>query len=142
MKLLFGHDKTVADWASQKTGRPLRCWHHAIGVLDSEGVLVGAASFHDMNGSNVEIAFYGPRSASPSVMRGLARFAFDTLGVHRVTAKTPRQNKIVTRHLPRWGFRFEGVMRRYYGAGKRLDAILFGLVREDAAKLLGKGDQK
>lgn len=139
MKLLFGHDKTVADWASQKSGSPLRNWHHAIGIINSNGVLIGAASFHDMNGSNVELCFHGPNSVSLSIMRGLARFVFEQLGAARVTAKTPRANKMVCRHLPRFGWKFEGVMRRYYGRSKRMDAIVFGLLKEDATKLLGKG---
>lgn len=137
MTLLFGHDKTVADWASKRTGASLRAWHHAVGVLDREGGLIGAASFHDMNGANVELCFHGPGAVSAAVVRELARFVFDGLGVTRVTARTPRGNKIVTRHLPRWGFKYEGTLRRYYGNAKRLDAILFGLIREDAGWLLG-----
>jgi len=137
MNLLFGHDKTVADWASKKSGAPLREWFYAVGIIDSNGVLIGAASFHDMNGSNVEICFYGPGAVTKSVMKGLAFFAFVTLNVNRVTARTPRMNKLVLRHLPRWGFKFEGVMKRYYGPHKRLDAVVFGLMPEDAEKLMG-----
>lgn len=136
MNLLFGHDKTVADWTSQQTGAPLRAWHHAVGVIDGSGLLVGAASFHDMNGSNVEICFHGPGCARVSVARGLARFAFEGLKAHRVSARTPRQNKTMSRHLPRFGFKFEGVLRHYFGPSKRLDAIMFGLLREDAKMLL------
>lgn len=138
MNLLFGHDRTVADWASKQTGAPVRNWHHAVGVIDRDGLLVGAATFHDMNGSNVEFCFYGPGSVSVSIMRGLVAFAFGALGASRVTARTPRGNKLIARHLPRWGFKFEGVMRRYYGNAKRLDALMFGLLREDAGMWMGK----
>lgn len=136
MNLLFGHDKVVADWVSRKTGRPLRYWNHAIGVIDREGRLIGAASFHEFNESNIEFCFYGPGAMTPKIMRDLVRFAFDGLKVNRVTARTPRQNKIVNRHLPRYGFRMEGIMKHYYGPFKRLDAVVFGLLKSDAEKLL------
>ena len=138
MNLLFGHDKAVADFASKQTGAPLRAWHHAVGIIDPGGLLVGAASFHDMNGSNVEVCFHGPKCLRASLVRGLARFAFVGLGAHRVTARTPRRNKMVARHLPRLGFRFEGIMRHYYGPTKGLDALIFGLLAEDAARLVGR----
>ena len=41
MNLLFGHDQTVADWASKKFGKPLRNWYVAIGIIDRDGKLVG-----------------------------------------------------------------------------------------------------
>jgi RimJ/RimL family protein N-acetyltransferase len=138
MNLLFGHDKAVADFASKQTGAPLRAWHHAVGVIDAAGLLVGAASFHDMNGSNVEICFYGPQCLRASLMHGLAQFAFIGLGAHRVTARTPRKNRMVARHLPRLGFRFEGILRHYYGPTKALDALIFGLLAEDAGRLVGR----
>ena len=137
MRLLFGHDKVVADWASKKFGYSLRNWHVAVGIIDSSGALVGAASFHDFNESNIELCFYGPRSLTKPIVRDLMRFVFTTLGVNRVTAKTPRGNKIVIRGLPKLGFRMEGVMRRYYGRTKRYDAIVFGLLKNDAERYMG-----
>jgi RimJ/RimL family protein N-acetyltransferase len=137
MNLLFGHDKVVADWASKKFGKPLRNWHVAIGIIDDAGVLVGAASFHDYNESNIEFSFYGPGAARASIVRPLMKFAFETLKVNRVTARTPRQNKIVIRHLPAFGFHMEGVMKHYYGPVKRLDAIVFGLTKADAQRFIG-----
>ena len=124
----------VADWASQQTGAPLRNWFHAVGVVDDAGAICGAASFHDMNGSNVELAVHCPRALRAGLVKQLFRFAFVTLGAHRVTIKTPRQNSVIKRHAPRFGFKFEGIMRHYYGPTKRLDAILFGLLKDDARR--------
>jgi RimJ/RimL family protein N-acetyltransferase len=138
MKLLFGHDKVVADWASQRFGKPLRNWHRAIGIINEAGILVGCASFHDFNESNVEFSFYGPGALRASLVRELMDFAFNGLKVNRVTARTPRQNKQVIRWLPRFGFGMEGVMKHYYGPVKRLDAIVFGLLRNDAEKIIGR----
>lgn len=134
MNLLFGHDKAVADWASKQFGYPLANWYFAVGIIDKDGLLVGAASFHDFNGSNVELCFYGPGAMTASMLRGLMKFAFVGLKVNRVTARTPRQNRIVIRALPRFGFKCEGVAKHYFGPTKRLDAIMFGIVAADAAK--------
>lgn len=137
MNLLFSHDRSVADWVSKKQGKPLRNWHWAVGVINAEGLLVGCASFHDFNGSNIEICYYGPGSPTIGIVRGLMRFAFFTLNVSRVTARTPRQNKLVIRGLKTFGFKMEGVMKHYYGPFKRLDAVVFGLVASDAKRFIG-----
>lgn len=137
MKLIFGQDKLVADWASKKFGKPLRNWYFAIGIADKTESLVGAASFHGYNGSDVELCYYGPGSCSLGAWRGLLSFAFDNLKVNRITARVPRQNKNVLKGLPGLGFKMEGVMRHYYGPVKRLDAIVFGLLETDARKIIG-----
>jgi RimJ/RimL family protein N-acetyltransferase len=137
VNLVFGDDKTIADWASKRFGKPMRDWHYAIGIIDRSGLLVGAATFHDINGFNTELCFWGPGALSASVVRGLMRFAFRTLGLLRVTARTPRKNKIVTRGLPAFGFRCEGVAKHYYGPHKSHDAIVFGLLAADAEKFIG-----
>ena len=134
MKLLYGHDKEVADWASKQFGWPLRNWYFAVGIVDNAGTLCGAASFHDLNGSNGEICFYGPGALRPSLVRELMRFAFDGMKLHRLTAKTPRQNRQVIRALPKLGFRMEGVLKHYYGPVKRYDAVVFGLLEKDARR--------
>lgn len=137
MNLLFGHDKVVADWASKMFGSPLRNWYFAVGIINGDGKLVGAASFHGYNGSDIELCYYGPGSCSLGAWKGLLRFAFEELKVNRMTARVPRQNKKVLNSLPALGFKMEGVMRHYYGPVKRLDAIVFGLLEKDARKLIG-----
>lgn len=137
MRLLFGEEKTVADWASAMFGHPLRNWYFAQGIVDKAGVLRGAATWHDMNGSNIELCFYGPGAMSADIARALMRFAFDEIKVNRISAKTQRGNKIIARALPSFGFRFEGIARRYYGPTKKLDAVMFGLLADDARKFIG-----
>lgn len=137
MILLFGHDKIVADWASRKFGKPLRNWYFAVGIVDKTGMLIGAASFHGYNGSDIEVCYYGPGSVSAEAVKGLMRFAFDQLKVNRITARVPRQNRVVLQGLPAFGFKMEGVMRHFYGPFKRWDAIVFGLLEKDARKFIG-----
>lgn len=136
MILLFGHDTTVAEWASSKFGRKIAVWNYALGVLDRDGALRGAATFHDWNGSNIEVSYWGPWTLRLSVVCGIARFCFVELGANRITARTPRSNKIMTRHLRKLGFRHEGVSPVYYGPRRADDAVIFGLLARDAGRLL------
>lgn len=136
-RLVFGEDQAIAAWAKDKYAAGLAPFVAAIGVVGHGQQIVGAATFHDFNGSNVELCYWGPRTLSRYVAGGLALFCFAGLRVNRVTCRTPRSNKIVARHLSKLGFRYEGILRRYYGPEKQHDAILFGLVAADAARLLG-----
>ena len=138
MELVFGHDATIADWVEKKFGYPLSRWDKAVGVIDKSGTLVGGAVFRDWNGFNIEIAYYGPNSVTRSVFLGLTKFCFDELKVTRITARTLRQNKIVNQGLPRLGFRFEGVSKRYFGPYKKHDAINYSLLKSDYDRLMEK----
>jgi RimJ/RimL family protein N-acetyltransferase len=138
MNLLFGHDDTVLDWASKKFGYKFQYVNSAIGVIDRDGLLIGAAVFQASNGTNVEFSYFGPGSLTLGITRKLISFAFNQMKVCRVTAKTPRRNRTVNRALPRFGFKMEGVMKHYYGPKKRLDAIVFGLLEADARRIIGE----
>lgn len=110
----------------------------AVGLVDVlTGLLKGAVTFHDYNGSNVELSYWGPNSITRGAIKGLALFCFNSLKVNRVTVRTPRRNKAVTRGLPKLGFRAEGLLRRYYGPHRNDDAVIFGITVEDARRLMG-----
>jgi|SRR6516164_543777 RimJ/RimL family protein N-acetyltransferase len=136
-RLLFGQDQAVAAWAKDKYAAGLAPWISALGIVDRDNRIVGAATLHDYNGSNVELCYWGPRSLSRYVAGGIALFCFRVLRVNRVTCRTPRSNKIVARHLTKLGFRYEGLLRSYYGPSRAQDAIMFGLLATDATRLLG-----
>lgn len=136
MNLVFGHDETVAAWAATRYQSFQPCCR-ALGIVRGEGALIGAATFHEFNGSNVELCYWGPWSMTLPIARGIARFCFDELKVNRVTVRTARNNRVIKKGMPKMGFRFEGVMHRFYGPNKKHDAIVFGLLREDAKRLLG-----
>ena len=62
----------------------------------------------------------------------LLRFAFDTLGLHRLEADADPRNAASIRALERVGFVREGLQReRYWMSGEWQDAVLFGLLRRD-----------
>ncbi|MGZ5443472.1 MAG: GNAT family N-acetyltransferase [Thermoanaerobaculia bacterium] len=60
------------------------------------------------------------------------RFAFQTLGLHRLEADVDPRNTASIRCLERLGFRREGYAReRYHLGGEVQDAVLYGLLRKD-----------
>jgi RimJ/RimL family protein N-acetyltransferase len=137
MNLLFGHDATVAGWCEGKMGRKMGPWFKAVGVINNEGRLVGAATFHDYNSHNIEAAYYGPGTMTKDVYVGLAQYCFEVLKVTRITARTTRKNRHINKGLPRLGFRLEGVSKHYFGPLKRDDAINYVALRSDFEKFMG-----
>ncbi|WP_400192459.1 GNAT family N-acetyltransferase [Hymenobacter sp. B81] len=64
----------------------------------------------------------------------LLRFAFGPLDLHRLVADVDPRNHASIRSLERLGFRREGYQReQYYQAGEWQDAVLYGLLRREAA---------
>jgi hypothetical protein len=126
--LLFDQDQTVADWVSKKWGHPIPPWYFAVGILNNEGLLKGGATFHNFNGSNVELCYYGPNTLSKDVVVGLFRFAFNHLKVNRATVSVPRKNRLLAKSVTRIGFKIEGVLKHFYGPYNRDDALIFGIL--------------
>ena len=112
--LLVGDDARVAAWAFRAYKFQPTKFDLAIGVVDPGGALVGAVLFQGLNGSDVQLAYYGRRTLSPGIVRGLARASLG-LGVARVSIVTSKKNKRLIRAAEKLGFVREGVARRYYG---------------------------
>jgi len=96
--------------------------------------LHGAAIFNGWNGSNIDITIVGPGCLTRGNIRAAYTYVFDQLRANRLTARSARNNKRMLRLLPRLGFTWESVAKRYYGPEKRNDAIVFALFRENAEK--------
>ncbi len=134
--LATGNDKLVEEWAFVNFGIvPLGC-NLAVGIMDGPQI-VAAAFFHAHNGPDVEISYYGPRTMTLDVVKGLARIAVEHLGVSRVTARTAStpDHKRIRRGFAKIGFEYEGTRRCGYGSK---DAIMFGLYGRKFARLTGK----
>lgn len=138
--LLFGRDEAVAQWVARGLKVNFHPPYVAVGVLGSDGALVGGAVFNEMTGRNVDFTYYGPGTLRRDVARKFAHFAFVGLKVLRVTCRTRRRNRALTRTLPKLGFRYEGTMRCYYGASRGDDGIQYGLLASDAGRILRGGD--
>ncbi len=136
MRLVLGQDAAIAEWAKDKYDCGLPACTHALGIVDSAGNIRGAATLHYYGGANIELCYWGPRTVTRGIARQIAHICFYGLRASRVTCRTQRSNKIVTRHLSKLGFRYEGLARHYYGPSKQQDAVLFGITLDDAARLL------
>lgn len=68
------------------------------------------------------------------VLPAIIRFAFEELGLERMTADADPRNHGSVRALERAGFVREGYLRGHYRLyGEVQDAIIFGLLREECA---------
>jgi len=136
VRIVAGHDHEVAAWAQDKYERGLRPYDAALAIVNKQEQIVGAATLHEFNGSNVELCYWGPNTLTRYIAGAIAYFCFRTIKANRITCRTPRWNKPVVRHLPKLGFKYEGLLRRYYGPDRKHDAIIFGLLLSDAERLL------
>jgi RimJ/RimL family protein N-acetyltransferase len=132
---IIGHDIEVATWAFQTFNFHPTEFCMAIGIAESGKGLVAACLFHAHNGPDVELSYYGPGTVTLPIVRGLAKIAVEYLGVSRITARTSRANKRVTRGIKGLGFEFEGIRKCGYGDQ---DAVMYGLFGKNLARLAGR----
>lgn len=137
MRMLAGQDWEVAQWAGAQLGVTFQEPYTAFGFVDEQSRMRAASIFNDYySGGNVEWTYVGRKSFTCSTLKFLARFVFNELQAARVTAKTRRGNVLVRRLLPKGGFQFEGIQRRYFGPEKADDALVYVMFRKDAGRWL------
>ena len=112
--LLLGDDARVARWAFRTFQLHPTPVNSAIGIVDSDGKLVGAGLYQNWNGSNLEGSYYGRQTLTAGIVRGLIKGAL-AFNPSRLTVVTSKKNRRLIRALQRIGFRLEGAQRRYYG---------------------------
>lgn len=86
----------------------------------------------------VSMASDTPMWAKPSVISPLLAYVFDTQRCERLQATVPKRGagpKHTRRFLEHLGFKYEGVGRKAFGTD---DAVMFSMLREDAARWLGE----
>lgn len=138
MQLVFSQDALIASFLERNLGVTIHPPFTSLGFADDAGHLLGAAMFNGYNSHNIELTVFGPGAVSRGSIRAIFSYAFDQLGVIRMTARTRRSNKLVCRLLPRLGFTYEATMKNYFGPTKGDDAIIYRITRQDAAKWLEK----
>jgi RimJ/RimL family protein N-acetyltransferase len=134
--LLLGQDTAVAAWTWREFGLTPMHVNNAVGLL-VDRALVGAAIFHNYNGTNVELSYYGPETITAGVVKFLARTAIFELNVTRVTFHVRRTNRRLRRHLVRLGAKHEATLWQFYGPDRDHAAIQFVLFRPELMKLAG-----
>ncbi|MFK9097748.1 GNAT family N-acetyltransferase [Pseudomonas guariconensis] len=112
-------------------------------ALPGQDELIGACGFNDWSKADrsVDIGYWlMPENWGQGLMQdcllAILRFAFDTLGVHRIHADVEPENSASTRLLERLGFVLEGTLRDVeYKGGRFLSLHQFSLLATDPAAL-------
>lgn len=141
--LLFECDDEVTRWFSATSYCKKACiYDKAVGIL-TDGKLSGAVLFHNWNGPNVEISYYGEKTMTLGVIRCIARYVLAQFDAARLTAITSKRNRQFMRALQKLGFRLEGTQRCYYGKNdcNRNTGVRFVAFRE-AIERVAKTDKK
>ena len=135
--ILLDCDSQVAAWAFKTHNRfPMKV-DRALGIIE-DGQLIGAAMFSSYNSVNAEFSYYGKSSLTMGIIRVLAKIALYELRLTRCTVIVPKRPSFLLKKLPRFGFRYEGVMRQYYGPSNsaKHTACRFVVFREDMEKFV------
>jgi hypothetical protein len=133
----------VAEWAFRTHDKLPFMVDRAIGIVD-KGVLVGAALFGSYNGCNANLSYYGKDTVTLGIIRALTRIALYELHLTRCTVIVPKRPSYLMKKLHRFGFRYEGVQRRFYGPtdAPRDTGCRFVIFREDMEKLIAERSEK
>lgn len=128
MSLIFGDSERVATWVGMLGGKPFTPPYQTIGVIDRFGTLTGGFVFTGYNGDGIDVSVAGHGIASRDAWRGVVNYVFDQLGCSRLQMHTRRSNKMVKSILPRFGMKYEGIARKFYGSE---DGIVYSLTTDD-----------
>ena len=133
-RLVMGHDEEIADWTFRTFKMLPTRYEMAVGIIEDDKI-IGSILWQAYRGSDIEISYYGPKTLSLGIARTCAKMAMDYWGVSRVTARTSRKNKMMTRGIKKIGFEYEGICHKGYGDE---DAVMYGLYGKNLARLAGK----
>lgn len=134
MKITHDPKQTLAALRLAETR--LDCRFHApfavLAIEDRANVLRGAVILNDYCDRNIELTCVGSGAFTRNICEKLAHLVFQVNGCHRITIRTRKSNANLIRMALRWGWKVEGILRRWYGND---DAVVMGMVREDCRLL-------
>lgn len=128
MSVVFKDPEIIAEYVGRIGGKPFRPPYTAIGVYDRSGIIYGGFVFTGFNGDGIELSVAGRGIACRTAWRAVVDYVFDQLGCQRLQMHTRRSNRRVTQILPRFGMKFEGIARRFYG---QEDGVTYSLTVDD-----------
>lgn len=135
MKVLaHGNDSLINEWTLAMFGVRNFNSDMAFGIMEGPQI-VGSVFFHAYNGYDIELSYFGPQTLTLGILRSICRIALDHFGVSRITVRTPKTNKQMTRGIHKLGWIFEGVRHNGYGD---IDAVMYGLYGRNLARLAGR----
>lgn len=115
---------------------PLRAF--AVGALDELSAIVGFAAYQHLDWKNRHVSIaWGVRRGTPEIteqeiVRVLARFAFNELGLERVEAEILAEDTRVAELLERWGWTREVHKQEAVRVGRGLaDTFVYAILRDE-----------
>lgn len=123
MRLLFGHDKAVADFVAERDpmGVPDFGACVGIGVIDASGCLIAGAVYSAYKPRYGTLEFSGaaisPLAFSPGTVRAILSFPFQRLSAQKIWAQTSIRNLRAQKLLKGVGFTPEAVLNSELGPG-------------------------
>ncbi len=123
-KLLIGQSETVGQFVAERSPieRPDFGKFVGIGILRSDGSLAAGVVFSDWQPECRRIELSGavddPRAISTQAIVAIGNYVFGQLSVHRVWAKTSKDNRRALKLLEQLGFIREGTLAGFYGPEK------------------------
>lgn len=141
MRLLPGHDATIAEWVGARIGVPVAPPYTALGwiedFVDQDGrerpgggtLRVGFVFYGYAPGGNIDIAVAASGRLTRGMLATVADYVFDQIGATRITARAFKRNGQACDMLKRAGFTAECVAKAYYGPAD--DAVQFRMLRRD-----------
>lgn len=94
--------------------------------IEKNGEVVGGVVFNCYEGNDIHATVAG-KGWTPEFLRTVGRYAFDTLGCERITAKTEQAS--VVRIAERLGGQIEGELRNHFGPGR--NAFVVGILKDE-----------
>jgi len=122
------------DWYKNQLGSDITPLAPTLGVLDNYSNIQGVFFFTDYNGSNIEIHAQATGCLNRFLIKFILNYVFNQLGCNRLTIKPYRREKRVIKAMIKLGFKYEAILKNYYGLTKGNDAIVYVMHRADAAK--------
>ena len=128
MHLVFGHDAVVWQWAEARAGQVLQP-HLAVGIVDTQGTLRGCFLLHEVTPYTAELSVYAEATLTPNVIRAIFAVPFVSLGYGRLQTTVAKDNTRAKKENPRWGFKFEGTARDFFG--EKQDGLRYAMLKRD-----------
>jgi len=131
MTPIFGHDDAIAKIVGAQLGLNIIPPYTAIGFADANGNLCGGAVFNSYNKSNIDVTVYLPRMDRTAIQTMVA-YVFVQLECNRMTARTKNSNVRTKKVLEKLGFKFEAVLKDWFGTGKKNAGVMYRLDKQTA----------
>lgn len=122
-------NEAIASFIEGKLGAKFSPPYQAFGFVSDDNRPMCAFVFNDHTGSNIEMSVYAePGGMTRGVLRYVANYVFNKNDCRRLTVRTKKRNKRVLKLAPRYGFKYESVMKHYYADD---DAVVLRMLKQD-----------